>query len=519
MALLSWPAVPGTGRTDGKVARPDPKASLDEIPTDMFWEICRRLGVSSWRVLLRCGNKEVRREMLDVLNREGLRRVSWREGQVVSRPGTASFLACRGSWRILAELWGWEDRRFLVALDDTAVIEGRLARGDGMALRAWLTGAGRDEAMKAAVLARAKMSLRFLVEAIGPAARVDASALPLRLAADLGWMEGVKTCLTLGRADVNAAAGDGTTALHLAAKNGHRPVVRALLAADATVDATRNDGATPLYVAAERGHELVVEALLVAGAGMAARTVPQGALPNAGVGAGMPQGTEEPWSDGNLWGEDDDEDDEDDEEADDWFVGDVGGHGGGEAGQTPLYIAARKGHAAVVRRLVAAGAAVDQGGRHSPLYAAVCSHSEDILRFLLEAGAEPDPAAGDSPLCCAAKSGYVAIVRTLLDAGADVERRRFLSGPTPLIYAALRGRHEVACILLDRGASLDPLFAGGTAFGWALNNGHLTLAVRLAPGRAAAIAVSSLAVGVVIGWLTGGRIVAARVARVAAENG
>ena len=167
---VSWPAVQGTGRADGSVARPDPRASLDEIPDDMVWEICRRLRLPEWLVLLKCGNREVRRAMRDVLDREGLRAVPEGEGiQVGSVEWYAGYSACRGAWRIRAEHDSWDnmDYRLLLALDDPEMIRGRLVRAGGTALRAWLHGEGREVAVATAARAFAGKTLRFLFEEVG----------------------------------------------------------------------------------------------------------------------------------------------------------------------------------------------------------------------------------------------------------------------------------------------------------------------------------------------------------------
>ena len=56
-------------------------------------------------------------------------------------------------------------------------------------------------------------------------------------------------------ADVNAAQGDGMTALHWAAMNGDAELAQMLIFAGANVRATTRLGTyTPLYLASQQGH-------------------------------------------------------------------------------------------------------------------------------------------------------------------------------------------------------------------------------------------------------------------------
>src|ERR1019366_2622233 len=69
------------------------------------------------------------------------------------------------------------------------------------------------------------------------------------------------------KADVNAIASSGYTALMAASQNGHLEVVQALLAAKADANAkSRDDGTTALIIASQKGHVKIVQALLAAGA-------------------------------------------------------------------------------------------------------------------------------------------------------------------------------------------------------------------------------------------------------------
>src|SRR6185503_17562450 len=82
----------------------------------------------------------------------------------------------------------------------------------------------------------------------------------------------VKELLKKG-ADVNAAQGDGMTALHWAALNGDAEVAQMLLYAGANVGAkTRIGGYTPLHLAAQVGNAGVMAPLVAAGAQVGATT-------------------------------------------------------------------------------------------------------------------------------------------------------------------------------------------------------------------------------------------------------
>src|SRR6476659_2263573 len=95
------------------------------------------------------------------------------------------------------------------------------------------------------------------LSAAGPAPVADAAIAKDR--------EAVKTLLKSG-ADVNAAQGDGMTALHWAARNGDAELTQMLLFAGANVKATtRLGGYTPLMMAAEQGNADVIKALIAGG--------------------------------------------------------------------------------------------------------------------------------------------------------------------------------------------------------------------------------------------------------------
>jgi ankyrin repeat protein len=106
-----------------------------------------------------------------------------------------------------------------------------------------------------------------------PGVRVlAASDAPVADAAMRTDLSTVRDLLKQG-GDVNAAQGDGMTALHWAAVDGNLELAQMLLYAGANPNATTRLGAyTPLHIAAKNGHDKVVEALLKGGADAKAAT-------------------------------------------------------------------------------------------------------------------------------------------------------------------------------------------------------------------------------------------------------
>src|SRR5688572_14971502 len=95
---------------------------------------------------------------------------------------------------------------------------------------------------------------------------------PVADAAARGDREAVKALLKQA-ADVNAAQGDGMTALHWSAMNGDAELAQMLIFAGANVRATTRLGTyTPLYLASQQGHGNVVQALVKAGSDVKAGT-------------------------------------------------------------------------------------------------------------------------------------------------------------------------------------------------------------------------------------------------------
>jgi len=115
-----------------------------------------------------------------------------------------------------------------------------------------------------------------------------APASPIADAAMRGDVAAVRT-LIARRADVNAAQGDGMTALHWAADHGDSAMAVELLRAKANVTARTRIGAyTPLHIAARTGSPAVVHALLAAGSDVKATTTSGATALHFAAAAGNP---------------------------------------------------------------------------------------------------------------------------------------------------------------------------------------------------------------------------------------
>src|SRR5215212_2957815 len=124
-----------------------------------------------------------------------------------------------------------------------------------------------DKWMRGAVITM--MSVALTLPALLSAAP-DATAVAD--AAMHGDRDTVRTLLKQA-ADVNAAQGDGMTALHWAAVNNDADLAQTLLFAGANIKAATRIGAyTPLVLAAREGNATVMDVLLKAGADANSKT-------------------------------------------------------------------------------------------------------------------------------------------------------------------------------------------------------------------------------------------------------
>ena len=112
--------------------------------------------------------------------------------------------------------------------------------------------------------------------------------------------------------------------------------------------------------------------------------------------------------------------------------------------ESPLMMAALKGHLPQVRRLIARDADVNKPGWTPLHYAATGGHVE-VMRELLNAHAYIDAESPNktTPLMMAARYGSVAAVRLLLESGADPTLRND-QGLTAVDFAFRASRQDVA---------------------------------------------------------------------------
>ena len=332
------------------------------------------------------------------------------------------------------------------------------------------------------------------------AASLEAQDAGLMGAARQGDAEAVQTLLA-GGADPSQAQGDGMTALHTAALEGHGDVVDVLLAAGAEVGATTRIGAyTPLHLASQAGHGAVVRSLLERGADANLSTTNSGATPlhlAARVVAG--------------------------EDA----VAALLEHGAdvnareGSAGQTPLMFAASYSRTPAIQVLLKHGADPNVATRVVDVLHSVAIDREasqllrdriEGLRFEAEPGTEPELTPAQVQEAIAAQREFLRADHAQRQFNADdlvQHRADYPGGPplarppyretlvgmtggmTALLHAAREGHVEAALALLDGGADIDQVSGDGTSpLLMTIINGQFDLAMELVehgadPDRAA----------------------------------
>ncbi|GIU37273.1 ankyrin repeat domain-containing protein [Shewanella schlegeliana] len=159
-----------------------------------------------------------------------------------------------------------------------------------------------------------------------------------------------------------------------------------------------------------------------------------------------------------------DEDEDNDDDEDDHLDGSYDENGLDASGFTALIQAILDKDAALVAKMIADGADVNQGDwyKNTPLNHAVKSSTEEVVTLLLEAGANPNQTGsyGTRPLMIASFNGLLPIMEQLLAKGAEVNYQGD-EGETALTMAAGNSTKDVVERLLQAGAKVNSLTNDG----------------------------------------------------------
>jgi uncharacterized protein len=312
-------------------------------------------------------------------------------------------------------------------------------------------------------------------------AALHAADAPVADAAMKGDKEAVRALLK-GGSDVNAAQGDGMTALHWTALKGDAELAQMLVYAGANVKATtRLGGYNPLILAAREGHADVIAVLLASGADPTAATTTGTTALMLAAASGNARAVTMLVENGA------------DVNAKESVM-----H------QTPLMFAAVYNRTDAMKALITGGADIEANTKVVDL-AALTSPDEEFFRQQQQQQQQGGSAAapggrgpgaqqaagqggqgggggrfgpptgkpgidrqfrfnelvayqgGMTPLLMAARQGHTDAVQLLLDAGAPINQVSAGDKSSPLLVAIINGHFDLAKYLLDKGA--DPNLA------------------------------------------------------------
>ena len=129
-------------------------------------------------------------------------------------------------------------------------------------------------------------------------------------------------------------------------------------------------------------------------------------------------------------------------------------------GTTALHWASRADDLEAADLLLRAGARVSSANREgaTPMQLAAINGSAAMIGRLVKAGADPNAplsSHGDTALTMASRGGKPDAVKVLLDSGARVDARESWGDTTALMWAVAEGNHAVVRILIDRGSDVN----------------------------------------------------------------